>query len=206
MPKVAYGVFGMLGTFTTILGVLCSKPLSKIFGKRMVFVVALSVTALITLWLYFIPATNIRAMLWQSALWGLAYGPTIPLLWSMIADTADYSEWKTGRRATGFAFAGVVFALKFGLGVGGFVQGAILGAYGYDSSEGSILTERAIDGIRVASAIAPAAFIFAAVAILLFYPISKKLNYQIGDELAQRRLERRRQSEMGTTEPEGTSV
>jgi Na+/melibiose symporter-like transporter len=187
---VAYGVFGMLGTFTTFLGVLCSKPLSRLFGKRMVFVVSLIVTTLVTLWLYFIPATNIYAMLWQSALWGLAYGPTVPLLWSMIADTADFSEWKTGRRATGFTFAGVVFALKFGLGVGGYVQGIILGAYGYDSTKGSVLTERAIEGIRIASTIAPAAFISAAVAILLFYPISKKLNYQIGDELAQRRLER----------------
>jgi Na+/melibiose symporter-like transporter len=180
----------MLGTFTTFLGVLCSKPLSKLFGKRMVFVVSLIVTTLVTLWLYYIPATSIRAMMWQSALWGLAYGPTVPLLWSMIADTADYSEWKTGRRATGFTFAGVVFALKFGLGVGGYVQGLILSMYDYDGTEGAVLTERAIDGVRVASSIAPAAFIIAAVAILIFYPISKKLNYQIGDELAQRRLER----------------
>jgi Na+/melibiose symporter-like transporter len=107
----------------------------------------------------------------------------------MIADTADYSEWKTGRRATAFTFAGVVFALKFGLGVGGWVQGEVLGAYDYVSTA-AVQTERAIDGIRVASSLAPAAFIMVAVAILLFYPISKKLNYQIGDELAQRRLER----------------
>ncbi len=187
---VAYGLFGMLGTFTTFLGVLCSKPLSKLFGKRMVFVVSLFVTMLITLWLFLIPATSIRVMLWQSALWGLAYGPTVPLLWSMIADTADYSEWKTGRRATGFTFAGVVFALKFGLGVGGGIQGLILGMYGYDDTEGAILTQHAIDGIRVTSSIAPAIFIMVAVTILMFYPISKRLNYQIGDELAQRRLER----------------
>jgi Na+/melibiose symporter-like transporter len=108
----------------------------------------------------------------------------------MIADTADYSEWKTGRRATGFTFAGVVFALKFGLGIGGYIQGLILDGYGYDGTEGAVLSERAIDGVRVASSIAPAAFIIAAVAILLFYPISKQLNYQIGDELAPRRRER----------------
>ena len=190
VPGVAYGLFGMLGTFTTFLGVLCSKPLSKLFGKRMVFVVSLAVTTVVTVWLYYIPPTNIRAMMWQSALWGLAYGPTVPLLWSMIADTADYSEWKTGRRATGFTFAGVVFALKFGLGIGGYIQGLILGAYGYDGAEGAILTERALDGVRVASTLAPAAFIIAAVVILLFYPISKELNYRIGDELAQRRQER----------------
>jgi glycoside/pentoside/hexuronide:cation symporter, GPH family len=185
LPGVAYGVAGMLGTFATFLGVLCSKPLSRLFGKRMVFAGALSVTAVATLWLFYIPSTGVRAMLWQSALWGLAFGPTVPLLWSMIADTADYSEWKTGRRATAFTFAGMVFALKFGLGVGGYIQGAILAHYGYEG--GADLTERAITGVRVASSVVPAALLVAAVAILLFYPISKELNYRIGDELAKRR-------------------
>jgi len=184
---VAYGIFGMLGTFTMFLGVLCSKPLSKRFGKKTVFVGSLTTTLLVTLWLFYIPSMNVRAMMWQSALWGLAYGPTVPLLWSMIADTADYSEWKTGRRATGFTFAGVVFALKFGLGIGGYIQGYILGMYGYDGTEGAILTEQAMTGIRVSASVAPAAFIILAVAILLFYPISRELNYRIGDELAKRR-------------------
>ncbi len=189
VPGVAYGLFGMLGTFTMFLGVLCSKPLSKLFGKRMVFVGSLAVTMVVTLWLFYIPAASVRAMLWQSALWGLAYGPTVPLLWSMIADTADYSEWKTGRRATGFTFAGVVFALKFGLGIGGYIQGSILGMYGYDGTA-EALTEQVMTGVRVAASIAPAAFIIVAVVILLFYPISKELNYRIGDELARRRRER----------------
>ncbi|MBN2163417.1 MAG: MFS transporter [Pontiellaceae bacterium] len=191
VPSVAYGIFGMLGTLTMFLGVLSSKPLSKLFGKRMVFVGALVLTTGITVWLFFIPSTHVRAMMWQSALWGLAYGPTVPLLWSMIADSADYSEWKTGRRATGFTFAGVVFALKFGLGMGGLIQGWILNLYGYDGAEGVVLTERAITGVRIAASTAPALFIVAAIAILLFYPISKELNYQIGDELALRRRERR---------------
>ena len=190
VASVAYGLSGMLGTFTMFLGVLCSKPLSKLFGKRMVFVGSLSVTAVITLWLFYIPSTHIRAMLWQSALWGLAYGPTVPLLWSMIADSADYSEWKTGRRATGFTFAGVVFALKFGLGIGGKIQASILGAYGYESGDGIVLSANALKGVCVTASVVPMAFIVVAVLILLFYPISKELNYQIGDELAQRRRER----------------
>ncbi len=190
VPGVAYGLFGMLGTLTMVIGVLSSKPLSKLFGKRMVFVGSLTVTTLVTAWLFFIPSTAVRSMMWQSALWGLAYGPAVPLLWSMIADTADYSEWKTGRRATGFTFAGVVFALKFGLGIGGFIQGWILGMYGFDGAEGAVLTEKAATGIRVAASTAPAVFIVIAVIILLFYPISKELNYRIGDELAQRRRDR----------------
>jgi Na+/melibiose symporter-like transporter len=162
--------------------------LSKLFGKQTVFVVSLFLTAASTMWLFFIPADRISLMIVQALSWGLAYGPTVPLLWSMIADAADYSEWKTGRRATGFVFAGIVFALKFGLGVGGFVQGMILAGYGYEG--GAELTERAILGVRLCATLYPAGFVIAAAIILLFYPISKALNYQIGDELAIRRDDR----------------
>ena len=59
------------------------------------------------------------------------YGFTIPLLWAMMADVADYSEWKTGRRATGIVFSAIVFALKAGLGFGGAITGYVLSLYGY---------------------------------------------------------------------------
>ena len=32
----------------------------------------------------------------------IVYAPTIPLTWAIFADVADYSEWKTGRRFTGW--------------------------------------------------------------------------------------------------------
>ena len=56
------------------------------------------------------------------------------VLWAMIADTADYSEWKNNRRSTGFVYAGVIFALKAGLGLGGAFAGWILAAYGYEAA------------------------------------------------------------------------
>lgn len=62
---------------------------------------------------------DVETMFVLNFLKSLAYAPTVPLLWAMIADVADYSEYKNYRRATGFVFAGVVFALKAGLGIGG---------------------------------------------------------------------------------------
>jgi len=185
VPAVTYAFINMVGTGTTMIGVLLSKPLSIRFGKKTVFITSLSATALCTLWLMFIPATSSAALFLQGLLWGACYGPSIPLLWSMIADTADYSEWQTGRRSTAFAFAGVVFALKFGLGVGGFVQGMLLSLYGYQG--GTELSASAIRGFLHCSTLYPALFIVAAVTIMLFYPITKDLNYRIADELAKRR-------------------
>jgi GPH family glycoside/pentoside/hexuronide:cation symporter len=187
-PNVAFAFLSMAGTLFVIGGVLLSKPLSERFGKREVFCFFLTLVALATAWLFFIPSDSIGLMFVQSAVWGICWGPTVPLLWSMIGDCADFSEWKTGRRATGFMFAGIVFALKFGLGVGGFISGAILSFYGYTNDAAPTAT--ALLGIRHAATFYPAAFLVAAVAILLFYPIDKALNYQIADDLAQRRRDR----------------
>jgi Na+/melibiose symporter-like transporter len=115
----------------------------------------------------------------------LAYGPTIPLLWAMMADVADYSEWRTRRRATGFVFAGIVFALKAGLGVGGAICGWLLAAYGYVPNV--VQTGHALFGIRMTASIFPAITFFIGVVALSFYGIDKKLNLQIQDELAERR-------------------
>jgi GPH family glycoside/pentoside/hexuronide:cation symporter len=115
----------------------------------------------------------------------LAYGPTIPLLWAMMADVADFAEWKTRRRATGVVFAGIVFALKAGLGLGGAICGWMLAAYGYIPNV--IQDEHALFGIRMTASIYPAITFFIGVVALWFYSINKEQNLQIQDELIERR-------------------
>ncbi|MDQ8203196.1 MFS transporter [Pelagicoccus sp. SDUM812003] len=187
--NVGFGLFGMIGNAVTIIGVVLSKPLSTVFGKKAVFCGSMFATAVTTGWLFFLPAENITMQFLQGIAWSASYGPSIPLLWSMIADAADWSEWKTGRRATGIAYAGVVFALKAGLGIGGFVGSLILGFYGFQGG-GEAASQDALLGIRVTAGMFPAVLFAVAGGIMLFYPISKELNLQIGDELAARRRER----------------
>ena len=61
-----------------------------------------------------LPADAIGATFVLEWIRALCYAPTIPLIWAMFADVADYAEWKTGRRATGVIFATILFALKTG--------------------------------------------------------------------------------------------
>lgn len=187
--NVGFGLFGMICNGVTILGVIASKPLSSMMGKRVVFAGSMIATALSTAWLFFLPADNVTLQFVQGLAWSASYGPSIPLLWSMIADAADYSEWKTGRRATGFAYAGVVFALKAGLGLGGFIGAWVLGMYGFQGG-GEAVGAEALLGIRVTAGLIPAALFVAAGVVMAFYPISKELNLKIADELAQRRIAR----------------
>jgi GPH family glycoside/pentoside/hexuronide:cation symporter len=184
-PSVAFGFINMVGNAVTILGVLSSKPLAVRFGKKTVFLIGMSITTVATAAIFWVQPKAVGALFWLSLLWPAAWGPTIPLLWAMIADVADYSEWTTGRRATGFVYAGIVFALKAGLGVGGAIGSWILAAYGYAANAAQ--TEQSMLGIRLCPTIYSAIPFAIGVACLAIYPISKELNLRIGDELAERR-------------------
>lgn len=182
---VGQSFFFVIGSIIQIVCILFSKPLADRFGKKTVFIVGFLVTIAATVAVFFVPPTNMNALFWLSVIWGLGWGPTVPLLWVMIADVADYSEWQTSRRATGFMYAGILFALKAGLGLGGALAGWIVGAYGYVPNVAQ--SEHALLGIRLGSSIYSAVPLLVGLVCLIFYPISKALNLQIQHELEARR-------------------
>ncbi|MFA6812723.1 MAG: MFS transporter [Bacteroidaceae bacterium] len=183
---VGFSLFNMMGQIITLGGViLLSGYLSNIYGKRNVFAICLALTAAFTLLFFFVDSRNIGLIFFISIFRNLAYSVTIPLLWAMMGDVADHSEWVNHRRATGFVFAGIVFALKAGLGLGGAICGAIVDSFGFVPN--AIQTTSAITGIRLTSSIIPSITFLIGTIALLFYPITKKLNEKIQFELEQRR-------------------
>ncbi|MFR1082486.1 MAG: MFS transporter [Bacteroides cellulosilyticus] len=137
-----------VGAVVQFFGVIfLSGFLANRFGKKSVFIVCLALTAVFTAFFYFPNETDVETMFVLNFLKSLAYAPTVPLLWAMIADVADHSEYINHRRATGFVFAGVVFALKAGLGIGGAILGFLLSGFGYVSGAGIAQSESAIHGI-----------------------------------------------------------
>ena len=183
---VGFSLFNMVGQVITLLGViLLSRYLSNIFGKRNVFIICLALTAVFTGLFFFVSPKSIGLIFIINILKSIAYAPTIPLLWAMMGDVADHSEWVNNRRATGFVFAGIVFALKAGLGVGGAICGGIIDAFGFIPNQ--IQNASAIVGIRLSASVIPAVTFLIGVIALFFYPISKKLNEQVQAELSERR-------------------
>lgn len=177
--------FNVLGTSATIIGVMFSKSLAQRFGKRNVFIGGLAGTALFCLPFLVLPPSATTAMFVSEILRQLVYGFTIPLLWAMMADVADYSEWRTGRRATGIVFSAIVFALKAGLGFGGAITGFVLSLYGYVPNVAQTAT--ALNGIRYTISIFPAVTFATCAACLCFYVIDKACETRMADELAERR-------------------
>ena len=186
--EVGFGVFNMVGALVQFFGVIfLSEFLANKYGKKRTFIVCLSLTAVFTALFYFPAKDNVGMMFVLNFLKSLAYAPTVPLLWAMIADVADHSEYIHYRRATGFVFSGVVFALKAGLGIGGAVLGFLLSGFGYASGSGAVQSDTAVHGIILSSSLIPAAFFLVGVVALFFYPISKEYNEKMQAELSERR-------------------
>jgi sugar (glycoside-pentoside-hexuronide) transporter len=178
--------FNGFGLASLIAGVTVSTALTKRIGKRPLFILSMTLCGIFNLAVLILPPHATVAIIVSEVLRQFAYGTSGPLIWAMMGDVADYGEWKTGRRATGTVTAAVVFALWVGLAVGGALAGWLFSYYGYVSN--AVQTARALEGIRLTAGLWSALFFFATAACLFFYPISRKINKNISDELAGRRL------------------
>jgi Na+/melibiose symporter-like transporter len=169
-----------------IVGIIFSKKLADRFGKRDVFGVSLFLSALCLLAFVFYPPESVGLVFITQILHGFFYGLTIPLLWAMIADVADYSEWKNNRRATAIIFSAMIFGLKAGLSIGGALVAGILAAFGYDESL-AVQSPEVVNGIKMLISVFPTITFMVGVACLFFYAINKKMEVQIETELSDRR-------------------
>jgi GPH family glycoside/pentoside/hexuronide:cation symporter len=190
--SAGFGLFNAGGIIFMIVGITLSKRLADQFGKRDVFNGALLVSTIFILVFVFFSKTAVGLMFMSQMLHGFFYGLTIPLLWAMVADVADYSEWKNGRRATAIIFSAMMIGLKGGLSVGGALVTWILGLYGYVPKEaiGATFTgqtELAINGTRMLVSVFPAIPFFLVCGLLVFYKINKSMESQIEADLKQRR-------------------
>jgi GPH family glycoside/pentoside/hexuronide:cation symporter len=193
---IGFSLFNMVGAIVQFLGVIfLSQFLANRFGKKSVFIICLALTALFTAMFYLPGKSSIEFMFGLCFLKSLAYAPTVPMLWAMIGDVADHVEYVNHRRATGFCFSGVVFALKAGLGIGGAFAGLILSAFGYVSGNIASQSASAVQGIRLVSSIVPAVLFGIGVVALFFYPITKEYNEKMQAELAARRESQAQETE-----------
>ena len=187
-PTSAFSLFNAGGILCMIVGIGFSKRLADRYGKRNVFGGGLFVATLFLLAFFFYSPRAIGLVFVSQVLHGFFYGITIPLLWAMIADVADWSEWKNHRRATAIIFSAMLCGLKVGLSVGGALVAGILAFYGYQAGA-SVQSAQVVDGIRLAVSVLCSAPFLLAVALLFLYEIDKRLETRIEQELGSRRLQ-----------------
>ena len=185
--SAGFGLFNAGGIIFMIVGIGLSKKLADKYGKRDIFRFFLFISTLFIISFYFFSPESVELMFLSQILHGFFYGITIPILWAMIADVADFSEWRTNRRATAIIFSAMMIGLKLGLTIGGSLVAWILGLYNYHP-QSETQVESAIHGTKMLVSIYPAIPFLLGCVLLFFYEINKKMENQIEADLKLRRM------------------
>lgn len=185
--SAGFGLFNAGGIIFMIVGITLSKRYADKYGKRDVFGVTLFISTIFILAFIFFPPTSVALMFISQILHGFFYGITIPLLWAMIADVADYSEWKNNRRATAIIFSAMMVGLKAGLSIGSALLTAILNLFDYVPNSDAVQAASAITGTKLLVSVFPAIPFLVGAGLLFFYEINKTMETRIETDLKERR-------------------
>ncbi len=177
--------FLLTGSFVTILGALLASWFSNVLGKRTTYAGCLGAAGLFAALYYFLSPNDVILMFVFQFLFSFVLGPVSVLQWAMYTDTADYSELKTGRRATGLVMSASLFALKLGVALGAAILAWILALYGYQPNVEQTATS--LQGIKLAMSLYSAIPALIGAGIMIFYPLSNKMMVKIEEELTARR-------------------
>ncbi|MGA2178302.1 MAG: MFS transporter [Verrucomicrobiota bacterium] len=183
--EVLASAFNTIGQALAILGVILVPWFAKVCGRKNALII-LFVTALIcTGSFYFFKPENLLLIFVFQTIGSLAGGPIAALLWVLYADTADYSEWKTGRRATGLVFSASIMSNKIGWTVGSVIAGVILSRTGFVANVTQNLDVQ--NGLKAMMSVIPVAIGVFSLIILLFYKLDEPTMKKIKADLDERR-------------------
>ena len=182
-------LFLTVGEISQLVGVVVTVPVSEKIGKKATFLLVLVAVTVLSIIVAFLPETpaGMWALLVSQILICVAIGINSPLLWSMFADVADYSELKNGRASTGLIFSSSSMAQKFGAAFGSAIVLWVLMAFGYDNAKGAVQTPEALATIKALISWIPAIGSAAGIAIMLGYPLTDKKMSDIRQELSKKR-------------------
>jgi len=178
-------LFNVIGTVALIVALPLSKPLAKRFGNKNVFIGSSLISGVFFMLIYIAGVNDLTTIYIFNIIAKMAYAPAVPLLWTMIADSADYGEWTTGRRATGLYFSAAVFAQKAGWGIGAAIAGWILAVSGFVAN--AVQNDTAITGIKLLVSVIPGILYMSCALFMIFYKIDSKTTTQMKQDLDARR-------------------
>lgn len=184
-PFILSGVYLAIGQAANLIGVLISAPIANKIGKKRTFLFSMLTATILSIVFFWFDKNQLVLIFSFQFFISVCAGSIFPLLWSMYADCADYSELVSGNRATGLIFSSSSMSQKFGWAIGSALTGWILAVFGFIANvEQSAST---ITGIKMCLSFLPAAGAFISACFILFYPLSEKKMADISSQLAIKR-------------------
>lgn len=186
VADVFNSIANITGTVATTIAIMASASFARRFGKKEVAIAGFTLSTLVAFAFYFLKPENVGGMILLTLIGAVVYGPTIPLIWAIFADVADYSEFLTGRRFTGMVFATIGFFLKAGLALGSASFLWIM-AWGFSYDTQFPGAPEAVAGYRITASIVVGALFAVCTGLLLAYRLDRRATVEMADELASRR-------------------
>lgn len=182
-------IFLTVGEISQLVGVVVTVPVSEKIGKKATFIAVLVAITFFAAAVALLPETPAGMWMLMAAqiLICIAIGISSPLLWSMFADVADYSEYKNGSASTGLIFSSSSMAQKFGAAFGSAIVLWVLMAFGYDNAKDAVQTPEALATIKALISWIPAVGSAVGVLIMAFYPLTDRKMSEIREGLKARR-------------------
>ncbi len=177
--------FLVAGSVTIILALPFTRWLTKKFDKRLLYIICMLLVGASISGYYFTKPDDIPTIFVLQILQSLGSAPTMPLLWSMLADSADYSEYKTGRKAMGLTYSASTLAQKVGFGLGGAIALWLLAFYGYQP--GVEQSQSSLFGMKMMMSIYPAIGAIICAVLIAFYKLDAGTMKTVDAELSKRR-------------------
>ena len=177
-----------IGQIANIIGVVAAAPLSNVIGKKNTYMGAMVIATVLSIIFFWFDKNDLVLIFVFQILISICAGSIFPLLWSMYADCADYSELKTGNRATGLIFSSSSMSQKFGWAIGTAVTGWLLAFFGFHAN--AVQSTETINGIRMFLSFLPAIGTILSVIFIAFYPLSEKKMTEITAQLKVKRAEK----------------
>ncbi len=177
--------FNTVGQISSFIGVLGVSWVAKLIGKKRAFLLLFAIAIVSTAAFYFLSANQLGLIFLFQITGSMTGGPLSVLLWAMYADTADYGEWKRGRRTTGLVFSASTMTQKIGWAFGAFVALGLMSQVGFEPNQAQ--SAETIRGLRLLFSLIPAALGLVAFALMLLYQLDEDKMKAIGAELSKRR-------------------
>lgn len=187
IPMVLSGLYLSLGQIFNIVGVVLAAPVSNRIGKKKTFALSMILATVLSIIFFWFDRDDIRLIFAFQCLISICAGSIFPLLWSMYADCADYSELNSGNRATGLIFSASSMSQKFGWAIGTAVTGWLLAFFGFQAN--SVQDADTINGIKMFLSILPAIATLCSVLFISFYPLGENRMKEISEKLKIKRDE-----------------
>lgn len=184
---VLSGLYLSVGQIANIAGVILAAPVSNRIGKKQTYMGSMAIASVLSILFFWFDKDNLALIFTFQILISICAGSIFPLLWSMYADCTDYSELKTGNRATGLIFSSSSMSQKFGWAIGSALTGWLLSYFGFVANE--VQQAEAIQGIKMFMSFLPAAGTLLSIVFISMYPLSEKKMLEISAALKSRRAE-----------------